>query len=561
MIKILFTSLNLLTRSFKIKFIKVLLFTIIGTCLEIISLLSLIPIINSVQDWDQNNKYYELYDTIGAFFGTGMFFTVILISIILFLSKGIFQSIYIYYQNNVILSFSNFLANKLYEIYLKKDFLFFKSKSIPSIIKDLNNEISNVTNYVISILSLIVESIIIIGISISLFYIDSIGTLTITLTFSIFILFYILIFKKKLAKWGDLRFTLDEKITENIFEKFEGIKDIKLNSDYTFFQKEFNKFHLDKSRLLSKHLTINQIPKVLFEIIALLSIGVTSYLIFKSSNNMQDVILFAGILVAGSFKLIPALNKILVSYQSIKFYIPSVKLIIEEFDSKFYESKLDYSFNNSIEFKDVNFSFGDKNVLCGINFKINKGEIIGIFGESGSGKTTLIDLICGLFSPTSGQIFIDDKELKKNSSSWFKKIAYLSQDIILKNDSIINNIINNNEIDILKFNEAISISNLEKYINSLNEGSLYLIGPSGKKLSGGQKQRLALARTFYQDSEIIILDEPTSSLDTENEKELIKKLINKKKEKTIIIISHSNIDNQIFDKVFKIKGNKLKFEI
>ena len=438
--------------------------------------------------------------------------------------------------------------------------MFFKSKSIPSIIKDLINEISNVTNYVISVLSLIVETIIILGISISLFCIDFVGTLTIISTFFIFILFYVFTFKKKLAKWGDLRFILDEKITENIFEKFEGIKDIKLNSDYDFFQKEFNEFYLEKSKLLSKHLTINQIPKVLFEIIALLSIAVTSYIIFIKTNNIQDVIVFAGILVAGSFKLIPALNKILVSYQSIKFYIPSVRLIIEEFASKLDESNISYNFDNSIEFKNVNFSFGDNNVLSDINFKILKGETIGIFGESGSGKTTLVDLICGLFSPTSGQIIIDNQELKKNSSSWFKKISYLSQDIVLKNDTIINNILNNNKIDNLKFKEAISISNLKNFINSLNDGNLYNIGPSGKKLSGGQKQRLALARTYYKESDIIILDEPTSSLDRVNEKDLIKKLTNKKKGKTIIIISHSKIDNQIFDKIFKIKGNKLKVE-
>jgi len=561
LIKILFTSFELLNSSFKKKFLKVLLFALIGTGLEIISLLSLIPIINSVQDWDQNKKYYEIYNIIGAFFGAEIFFTVIIISIILFLIKGIYHSINIYYQNNVVFSFSNFLSNKLYEIYLKKDFLFFKSKSIPSIIKDLNNEISNVTNYVISILTLIIETIIIIGISASLFFIDFTGTLTIISSFAIFIVFYILIFKKKLAKWGDLRFILDDKIYENIFEKFEGIKDIKLNSDYDFFQKEFNDYHIEKSKLLSKHLTINQIPKVLFEILALISIGITCYIIFIITNNIQDVIVFSGILVAGSFKLIPALNKIVVSYQSIKFYIPSVKLIIEEFQSKLDNNTTNYYFNDSIEFKGVNFSFGDNNILKNVSFKILKGETIGIFGESGSGKTTLVDLICGLFSPTSGQIFVDSKELKKNSSSWFKKIAYLSQDIILKNDTILNNVINNNKLNNSKLNDALSISNLNKFINSINKGILYNVGPSGKKLSGGQKQRLAFARTYYKDSELIILDEPTSSLDIKNEKDLIKKFINKKKGKTILIISHSKLDNQIFDKVFRINGNKLSVEI
>lgn len=558
MITAIIKSYRILGVTFKKRFLKVLMLVLIGTALEIISLLSLIPIINSFQNQNQNDNYFEILNIISSYIGIGIFFTSILLSFSIFLIKGLYFSFYIHYQNNVVFDYSNFLANKLYEIYLKKDYLFFKSKTIPSIIKDLNNEVSNVTNYTISSLTLIVEFITVVAICLALFYIDFYGTLIIISVFIISVLFYLMTFNNRLNNWGELRLSLDEKITENVFEKFEAIKDIKINSDFNFFQKEYNKFHSEKSALLSKHLTINQIPKVLFELVALFSVSVASYVIFLYTDNIQEVIVFAGLLVAGSFKLIPGLNKILVSYQNMKFYIPSVKLISNEFESKSHEGITKYNFERTIEFKNVNFSFGQVNILNEINFKINKGDIVGIFGESGSGKTTLVDLICGLLKPVKGEILVDSVELEKNSKSWFKKIAYLSQDIVLKNDSILNNILNNNEFDKDKLNDSLSSSNLNEFINVKKERLDFIIGPSGKKLSGGQKQRLALARTIYKNSEILILDEPTSSLDSINEEKIIDDLITKKSGKTIIIISHAKINHKIFDKIFIIENQKLK---
>ena len=179
MITAIIKSYRILGVTFKKRFLKVLMLVLIGTALEIISLLSLIPIINSFQNQNQNDNYFEILNIISSYIGIGIFFTSILLSFSIFLIKGLYFSFYIHYQNNVVFDYSNFLANKLYEIYLKKDYLFFKTKTIPSIIKDLNNEVSNVTNYTISSLTLIVEFITVVAICLALFYIDFYGTLII----------------------------------------------------------------------------------------------------------------------------------------------------------------------------------------------------------------------------------------------------------------------------------------------------------------------------------------------------------------------------------------------
>ena len=170
----------------------------------------------------------------------------------------------------------------------------------------------------------------------------------------------------------------------------------------------------------------------------------------------------------------------------------------------------------------------------------------------------MVDLICGLLKPVKGHILIDGLKLEENSKTWFKKIAYLSQDIVLKNDSILNNILNNNGFDEKKIKRSLSNSNLDEFINLKKEGLDFIIGPSGKKLSGGQKQKVTLARTIYKDSEILILDEPTSSLDKINENKIIDDIIARKSGKTIIIISHAEIDHKIFDKIFKLENQKLE---
>ena len=199
-------------------------------------------------------------------------------------------------------------------------------------------------------------------------------------------------------------------------------------------------------------------------------------------------------------------------------------------------------FNSSIKFKEVDFKYaGNENmILDNINLEIKKGQTIAIVGKSGAGKTTLSDLIPRFYDPYSGNIFIDNYDVKDYSLKSLRSlIGIVTQNIILFNDSIKNNIAygsknaNDEELE-----NALISANLYDLVSNLEGGINTIIGENGIKLSGGEKQRLSIARALVKNPQILILDEATASLDSESEKKVHDAIDNVIKDRTVIVIAH-----------------------
>ena len=200
------------------------------------------------------------------------------------------------------------------------------------------------------------------------------------------------------------------------------------------------------------------------------------------------------------------------------------------------------AFNDSIEFKNVNFKYdnSDSYALKNINFKFKKGQTIALVGKSGSGKTTFTNLLLRFYDPTNGTIIIDDFDVKSISKSSLRNItSVVTQEPILFNDSISNNIsygLDNKNIDDIK--NAAKIANIDEKINLLTNQYDTIVGEKGARMSGGEKQRLSIARAVLRDPAILILDEATSSLDSESEKLVQNAINNLIKDRTVFVIAH-----------------------
>ena len=202
----------------------------------------------------------------------------------------------------------------------------------------------------------------------------------------------------------------------------------------------------------------------------------------------------------------------------------------------------DITFNDSIVFDKVAFQYedGESKVLKNIDFTINKGSVVALVGASGSGKSTLADLIPRFFEPTEGSIKLDKIDIKDvRIKSLRKLMGIVTQETILFNDTISGNIAyGQTEIDHRKIHSAAEAANASEFIDSLPEGYNTVIGEKGVRLSGGQRQRLAIARALLKDPPILILDEATSSLDTESEKYVQEAIDNLMKDRTVLVIAH-----------------------
>lgn len=212
--------------------------------------------------------------------------------------------------------------------------------------------------------------------------------------------------------------------------------------------------------------------------------------------------------------------------------------------AKEYDGKIDIiSIKKGITLEDASFSYkNERMVIKNINLTVNRKETIAVVGESGSGKTTLINVLVGLLPLSKGTMMIDG--INRNDlkiSSYQKRIGYITQDPVVFNDTVFNNITFWDEAtseNLTRFERAMKNSSIEEFINSLPEKGQTILGNNGVNLSGGQKQRISIARELYKDVDILVLDEATSSLDSETERAIQNNIDALKGKYTVLIVAH-----------------------
>ena len=236
-----------------------------------------------------------------------------------------------------------------------------------------------------------------------------------------------------------------------------------------------------------------------------------------------------------------------------------LSLLAEEPELKDVESAVDLKDVSRIDVESVNFAYGEEQILSDVSLSVKKGEILGIHGRSGSGKSTLLKLLMRFYDPKSGSIKINGESLPNiNTRSLRDNMAYITQQTYIFNETIEENIrLARRDATLEEIMEAAKKASIHDFILSLPEGYQTKMTELGGNLSDGEKQRIGIARAFLHNAPIILLDEPTSNLDSLNEAMILKSLLNVKAEKLIILVSHRQSTMAICDQVIGIENGRM----
>lgn len=567
---------EILEKKQKKQFVIIALMMMVSGLLEIISLGILLPFLSFLVNPEivTTNSYVIKY---GPDLSSFNYYELLIVSLSLIFLTFAIKSLYMiwfhYKKNKFIFKISDSISIKIFSQNIVKPYSSHLENKSSNLILNCINEVNIFSNNVLLAgLEFLSEVILIFFIVSLLFIIDPVVSIFTFMTgLSLFLIFQSFT-KSKLKNWGSIRQSSEEQMIEKIQQGFNGIKEIVIFLKERFFIESYSNAIKTRSEVNVKYQTLIDIPKIILELVAIIMFVVMIYFILSSNQNFKYLVPIIGLYVGASFKLLPSLNRIIVSGQRFKNNSATIMTIHNQLKNyeKIKESinkiltlnkVAPLNFKKNIILKNIFFKYPDKKnfVFENMNLNIKKGETIGIVGKSGEGKSTLVNILCGFIVPTEGLILVDDIDIQKNLREWRATLGYIPQLTYLFNDTISNNISfysDDKKIEEKKLKEIIEISELKHLLEEIPLDKETIVGERGILLSGGQAQRIALARTIYKDPQVLILDEATSSLDFGSEKKIFESIKSFMGKKTIIIVSHRENTLSFCNKIYRVQNKK-----
>ena len=310
---------------------------------------------------------------------------------------------------------------------------------------------------------------------------------------------------------------------------------------------------------------IKLVHEIFFSVFALivnvLKVVVLGYAVLKSDLSVGAVVTVISLL-GKAYEPIAIFNVEYVDYKLNKVTVNKyIELLDLKDDERLFNGDLLTTMKGSIELKNVSFAYENNNVVEDLSLKIKKNSSVALVGESGSGKSTIIKLIMGLIKYDKGSLLIDGKELSKiNLNSYYDNVTYVSQEAPIFDGTLRENLVFDKIIDDDEIIKVLKLVCLDKLFEKLEDGLDTELGEKGIRMSGGERQRVALARLFFDDSKLIILDEATSAMDNITEKTVMENVLKHLDDKTLIVIAHRLETIKDVDKIYVLSDGVIQEE-
>ena len=496
-----------------------------------------------------NYMFNLIMDYVGQFnvFGISDVKYYLSLLILVIICKNLFQIILSYSLNKFSVNLSFKYYKKFFNFYSNQSYNFFLKNSIGAIIRNI--DCAKFIGIVFkSYINLIVEIFLVISLTLFLFVTlkNELNLLFLILILFIILYLYYLPIKKLTQNISKIRFVVNRKFLQILNDVYLNFKNNLINQSFYSNYKNYKKIANEVRKTNFQISFINEANKPILEIIFCILIYFIFNIFYFEEFDSTSLLVNLTFIIITLLRLFPGLTNIILINQSLNQNNAFLELIISlklENIKKKYDK---IEFKNTLEFKRVSFSVAKKNILKDISFKIYKNKTIGLIGDSGAGKTTLVDLIIGILKPSSGKIIIDNKQVDYAKKNYLINTGYLNQiNKVLNQD--LENIKRDKNFESATKKAGIDFNDIKNRKNLISDLTL----------SGGEKQRVLLSKLFRQNKKFEIYDEPFNMLDKKNKKKFLATLEKRKKNKTIIIITHDTEILKYTDYILEVKNKKV----
>jgi len=366
-----------------------------------------------------------------------------------------------------------------------------------------------------------------------------------------------------------------EQVTSGVSQALGALREVRVLGHEDWFRAEVRAAARQQAEAASKQAALAQLPRYAIEAAMLVTIVGVAALRFLSEGSAETSIPVLALFAAAAVRLMPASTALLSGFNSLRatrFVLADLARELGTLEirppacaaSRRVAARPEPF--RELRLADVSFRYeaAADSVIERLSLTIRAGEAVGITGRSGAGKSTLADLILGFLEPQTGQVLVNDADIRADLRGWLNRAAYIPQAPYLLDDTIERNIVfgaPGGGTDRERLARAIELARLREVVDRLPDGVGARIGERGVRLSGGERQRLALARALYQGREFLILDESTSALDTETERDVLEAVKALHGKTTLLVIAHSDRTLAACDRIIRldVKTPKLAY--
>jgi len=562
---------EIINKQTKVKLLILLVAIVFGAALEMVALALVSPFIYILLDSSiiytnpLINWFFELlgFASVSAF-----------LALLAFLLAAVyfFRGFYMYVLNRTKFRFlarrQVAMSERLLDKLLGFSYIYHTKHNLAELQQAVNGDVAQLFLVISACLRFATDFFVVLSILLFLVISSPVMTFFVVALAFICVLVYLRIFRGRVRAAGAISRAANVEMGKAVNQAFGGVKEVKLLRREKYFRNVF-KVSSDafvEANTLYRSLEI--VPKLSVETVCFGGAFILLGLFIASGVDISGLVPQLSLFVVAAFRLLPALSR-LVTYVNLILYnrvsIDAVyRSLFEEADIQLPglpDNDLACERNvkgDCIEVRNLAFAYpSGEPVLDDVSFEIPEKKSVAFVGLSGAGKTTLADLILGILSPISGGVFFQGKSIHHNFDEWTKLLGYIPQQIYLLDETIRENVafgIDKTEIDDAKVWRALELAQLKEFVKGMPNGLDTVTGDRGIRLSGGQRQRIGIARAMYEDPPILILDEATSSLDSETEKAVMDAVLGFHGNKTMIIVAHRLSTIEHCDIVYRVEN-------